>query len=446
MPRVIDVPFLFLLVLVALVGNLRAQAGNEQAGNLPTGRQSSDGAKSRAELQNEIEALKQSQADLEARLGSLEEKEADDLGRITGDDGGALAGWDGQFYIRDKSGDYQLNLGAYTQFRWDMNYRESPPSGENNTVTAFSINRTRIFMTGKFTDQFDFHLRTNIDSQGSVSLVNAWMQWNFEKGWSLRAGEIFLALSREDWMFGLDVLGAEYSPNDYTFGVGTSLGAQAFRQEEDHRYWFAVSNGTTGGKSDITNTNTSDYAFSGRFEWMPVGKDWTVWDDLIGRPGRAQGWMLGMGALFESARAGTVGTPEKGSLITADLSGNGDGWQTLVYASWRYIVPQSGPDFQNYGFLAQASWFFHEKAALYGRYDWISPGNQPGNLENFNSVTMGVNFLPFAFTNKYKLTLETSYVLDSISDTIVPTGAGLGYLPTADDGQFLLRLQMQFGF
>ncbi len=117
-----------------------------------------------------------------------------------------------------------------------------------------------------------------------------------------------------------------------------------------------------------------------------------------------------------------------------------------MYGSWRYIVPQNGPDFQNYGFLAQASWFFTEKAALYGRYDWISPGNQPGSLDNFNSVTLGLNFLPFTFTNRYKLTLETSYVLDSISSTIVPTGSGLGYLPTADDGQFLLRLQLQFGF
>ena len=432
---------LSLLVSLPLATTLRAQTSEAPAADGSRGE-----PRTRAQLQQKIDSLEQDQKDLKARLDKLEQREAEDASRVTGDDGKPLAGWDGQFYIRDKSGDYQLNLGAYTQFRWDMNHREDPPVGENQTETAFSIRRTRIFMTGRFTEEFDFHLRTNIDSQGNVSLVNAWMQWNLSEGWTIRSGEIFLALSREDWMFGLDVLGAEYSPNDHTFGVGTSLGVQAHRQEEAHRFWLAVSNGASGGKSDITNSSTADYAVSGRFEWMPVGKDWSVWDDLVGRPGRAHAWMLGMGGIYQAARAGTMNVPEKGALITADMSGNGDGWQTLVYATWRYIVPQSGPDYQNYGFLAQASWFFTQKNALYGRYDWVSPGNQPGNLENFNSLTLGLNILPFDFTNKYKLTVETSYVLDSISKTIVPTGAGLGYLPTVDGGQFLLRLQLQFGF
>jgi hypothetical protein len=79
------------------------------------------------------------------------------------------------------------------------------------------------------------------------------------------------------------------------------------------------------------------------------------------------------------------------------------------------------------------------------RYDFLSPGDQPGGLTDYNAILLGFNYFPFEYTNRYKFTLETGYLLEPISRNIVPPSEALGFLPTVSGDKFFFRLQLQFG-
>jgi hypothetical protein len=367
-------------------------------------------------------------------------------------EGALTAGYDktamNGFFIRSEDESFRLNIGAYTQARYDVNWREAP-AGEDDVTNDFSIRRTRFFFEGHYTPSFDYHLRMQVDNEDDFSLLIAWMQYNFgtDKRWSLRAGRQFIALSREDWQFAEDTLTTDYSPNDDTFAIGSSVGAQVSFSGDRSRFWAALTNGASGGKRTFPDTDPSAVAVTGRWEHQLAGTDWSVWDDMVGRRGRAQGILLGLAGGFE--KRDDVGDPDaidSGALLNADLSFNGDGYQAMVAGSVTFPKLQSGDSYHNYGILAQLGYFLTERLQVYGQYNLVSPGNQPGDLEDFHSITSGLSYFPFVETNRWKFSGEVGYLFSAINDTLVSPSGTLGWLASDEDGQLYLRFQAQFGF
>jgi len=372
-----------------------------------------------------------------------------------GEDGGTVtAGYDktamNGFFIRSADQAFRLNIGAYTQVRYDVNWRDAP-AGEDDVTNDFSVRRTRFFFEGQYTPAFDYHLRMQIDNEDDFSLLIAWMQYNFgpDKRWSLRAGRQFIALSREDWQFAQDLLTTEYSPNDDTFAIGSSVGAQLSFSGDQSRFWAALSNGASGGKRTFPDNDPSAIAVTGRWEHQLAGTDWSVWDDLIGRRGRSRGILLGIAGGYEDLEADATadpGTIDSGYLLNLDLSFNGSGYQAMVAGSMTFREPLEGDSYYNYGILVQGGYFVTEKLQLYGQYNLVSPGDQPGDLEDFHSITAGVSHFPFVRTNRWKFSGELGYLFDAINQTLVSPSGGLGWLASDEDGQLYLRIQAQFGF
>lgn len=358
------------------------------------------------------------------------------------------AGWDGHFYVRDTEGRFRFSLWAYSQFRYTLNHRRDPPPGEHHEEHGFMDPRTRLFMEGRFADRFDFQLRTNIDSDGNFDLINAWAQAQLPGGWSVRVGELFPAISREDWMYPRDLLSTEFSANNGTFAIGTAMGVQAAREFSQHRYWVAFTNGSMGGKCESLNCDAADWAVSGRYEYQ-LGENWSIWDDLIGRRGRSNGTLFGIGGIVQGRRDADVPNtaPKFGTTVTADLSFNGDGYQTLAAFTWQHVDPDgSSRSYNNYGFDVQGGYFVTPTLQLFTYYDGVYPGDQPGDLDPYHVLGAGVSFIPFEWTNLYKATLEAGYLFGDMSKTIVSSSSTLGYLESSGSGQFLLRAQLQFGF
>lgn len=360
----------------------------------------------------------------------------------------ATAGYDNGFFIQDPEGVYRIEISGYAQARFDWNHRDGVPTGDDENTTGFSLRRVRLFLRGHVTEKFDYHLRLNVGSDGEVTLINAWGQFNFDSGWHLRAGLIFLAVSREDWQFPSDLLTTENSANDDVFANNTSLGLQVNRQTEKQRFWIAFSNGRNGGNTTFSDPTDADWAFSGRYELQLTGTNWSVWDDLIGRRGRAQGILVGIGALYQGQGAPfSVDSPKRLGEISLDLSFNGDGYQILFALNWQHLEIGDGtPSFYNGGALLQGGYFFTEKWQAYGRYEIVSPGDQPGDLDDYNAIALGVSWLPFPNSNHNKLSFEFGYLFSVISSTIVPPSASLGFLSSDSADQFYLRVQLQFGF
>ena len=78
----------------------------------------------------------------------------------------------------------------------------------------------------------------------------------------------------------------EFSPNDFTFAVGSSNGVQANYQAERTRFWLSLNDGAYGAKKDFPDNESTDVSLTGRWEYQISGREWSVWDDLV-RPSRS---------------------------------------------------------------------------------------------------------------------------------------------------------------
>ncbi len=355
-----------------------------------------------------------------------------------------VAGYDRQFYVRSRSGCFKATVWFYTQARWTWNRREMPPPDERADTTDWEMARTRIFAEADVTKYFYTHLRVNVDAAGEVALIVSYLQVNPVEGFHVRIGRQFVALSREDWMYPQDLLSMDFSANDSVFAIGTPHAIQARKTWSHDRAWLTVSDGAFGDGVVSDSTQRAKVAVTGRYEHQFSTSDWSVWDDLVGRRGRPRGLLLGAAGGYQW---GETDTPSRWSaLVTADLSYNWNGGQALVYGSYVRADSRTDGVVDTYGFLAQAGQFVTCGVQVYGRYEFVSAGDRPGDLENYRSVLAGVNWFPFQWTNRYKLTAEAGYLFSALSRTLVPAGTNVGFLPADEGDQFFLRFQVQFGF
>jgi hypothetical protein len=366
---------------------------------------------------------------------------SDTVGVTAGFDKNATNG----FYIKSADDEFRLNIGAYTQLRYNANWRDKPTNNDEDFTQGFSMNRTRIFLEGKYTDNFKYHFRANINDSADFDLLTAYLTYKVSDQWNIRAGKQFMALSREDWMYAQDVLGLEFSANDFTFAIGPSIGLQADFTEEKYRFWAGVSNGAFGGEQSFPSVDSPDIAFTGRFEYQLVGADWSIWDDLVGRRGRPTGVLLGLAGGWQYDHKDDGRSPKDASEAIADISFNGNGYNALIAGTWLHVNPKQDASFNNYGVLAQGGYFLTNHLQAYSRYEWLSPGNEKG-LDNFNSLSVGMNYFPFLRTNRWKFTGELGYLFSALNKTIVGPSGALGWLETDEKGQFAARFQAQMGF
>lgn len=353
-------------------------------------------------------------------------------------------------FVQSSDGEFRLQLGVYTQVRHNSNWRDAPAAddpvfGNEDSTRGWSLNRTRIFFEGKYTDRFAYHFRTNTNNSFDTELLVAWGQLKINDRWSLRFGKQFIPLSREDWMFAQDLLTIEFSPNDFTFAIGPSLGAFVSYGGAHQRLWLSVHNGAFGGRDEFPSQET-DNAGTARWEWNILGDDWAVWDDQVGRRGRSRAVMLGLSGAYQGKRIEVTEGARRAGQLNADVSFNGDGYQIVIAGSATWLEPAGGDSFTNYGLLAQGGFFVTPESQLYAQYNLVDPGDQPGNLKAFNSIAFGYSYFPFEWTNRWKFSAELGHLFEALNDTIVAPSGALGWLPATNGGQTYLKLQAQFGF
>ena len=358
------------------------------------------------------------------------------------------------FYVQSRDGEFRLNLGAYTQFRYNLLWRETPPVDESDFNAGFTVPRTFFFFEGRFTSAIEYHLRINITEAGDFAIQVAYAGYNFKDyhhrsrhnhgAWNLRVGRQFLALTREDWMTSQDSLTTEASAVDQTFGPGSVDGVQAFYGRDRGRLWFALSNGLGGGNESFPNNLTSQALISARGEVQLLGDDWNNYNDLVGRRGHPFGILLGIGSGYGIRGPNAPpDDPKHFGQVTADLTLAGNGFQVLTYGVWNWEAV--GTAQSTWGFVAQGGYFILDPWQVYVRYELVDPGRIQG-LTSFNALTIGSSLFPFDWTNRYKLSAEGGLLFSAINQTlVVPTGV-LGWAPADEGNQYYLRFQLQFGF
>lgn len=350
------------------------------------------------------------------------------------------------FFIQSPNGLFRLNIGGFTQLRYNLTWSRRLINDPLQLTHGFSVPRTRFFFEGHFTKWFDYHLRLNIDGEGQFTLLVATGQLNFAPGWYLRAGVQYFPLSREDWMYAQDVLGIEYSPNDFTLAIGSSAGALFHYSGKVGRVWFGVSNGAYGGKETFPAKDAADVAFTTRAEFLLASSDWSPFDSLIGRPGEPFGVLLGVAGGYQYAGREDTARPRHGWQAIADVSIGGDGFQFMAAGTFQAVVRKDNATDLTGGLMVGGGGFPIRWLHLFARYDLIHPHIENPSLKPFNQVAVGLSAFPFEWTNRIKFTIEGSYHFEAINQTLVAPSGALGLVSADGPGQISLRTQAQVGF
>lgn len=352
--------------------------------------------------------------------------------------------------IRSADGLFKLNIGMYTQFRYNSNWRQNVPDTEEVYSNGYNLARTRIFLEGDVTDRFYFHFRVNINPSGNFELIAAYLQWKLNSKMKIRMGRQFMALGREDWMYPQELASIEFSAQNFTYAIWSSFGFQFNHAVSDKfRYWVSVGNGAYGGRRDFPAPKASDLTFTGRTEWNIMGSNWGTWDDMVGRKGSDFGMLVGMGAgyLTRSDQEALLTDAKNAFQINVDYSISGDGFHLFThYTNTSRKFDGSDETISAGSFYGTFGYWLSDKLFPYLRYDIVAKGNLPEVTENYSSPGIGVSFYPFNWSNRYKFTIEYNHLSATVDNTFVEADGQLGLVPSSYGSQQSLRFQIQFGF
>jgi hypothetical protein len=353
-------------------------------------------------------------------------------------------------FIQSEDGQFSLNLGLYTQFRYNATYQSDVPDSMNSISRGYSLARTRIFLEGNLTKKFYYHTRFNINPSGNIELIAAYLQWNLNDKMWIRGGRQFMALSREDWMYPHDLASIEFSANDFTYAIWSSFGFQ-FRHVPSNkfRYFVSVGNGAYGGRQGFPAPNPTDVTLIGRGEWNILGSNWGTWDEMVSRRGRDLGFLLGFSG--GNSRRDKNNLPptdfRSASQFNLDFSAAGNGFH-LFFAGSITMRDYENETLNNTvnGFYSTLGYWVGKQWFGYGRFDYVGRGDFAGATEDYVAPGIGITYYPFLWTNRTRFTLEYNALPSTITNTIVAPDGQLGWTDSSFGGQQAIRLQIQFGF
>ncbi len=342
-------------------------------------------------------------------------------------------------------------VGGYLQFRYVINGRDNvpptvPPApvGEDLTV-GFQDAKIKLSVAGTITEEFSYSLLTNARlSDGTIELQEAIGNWKANENWTIRWGQFKLPLLREELMADTRQLAVDRSAMNSEFTQGRSQLVQAGYAAEKVRFFLAFSDGLNTLNTDFGSPAEADYAFTGRGEWMFTGADWARFNDFTSWRGSGFTGMLGGAAHWQSGGQ-TDNTIDSDLLeVTADASVEGAGWNAFAEFVFRSTEPAVGTDADDMGFLVQGGIFVAEAWELFARYDGVFPDSSAG--DDFSTVTAGVNYYVIPESHAAKFSLDLQYFIDAQSTSIVAPNTLVGLLPSAEEGQWVVRLQAQLNF
>lgn len=363
------------------------------------------------------------------------------------------SGYDGKFFLASADGNYRLNVGGQVQFRYTIANAEEDDNGDDDEDTAigFSLPRTRLNFSGNlFNPNFTYYIQGDFDRDGGeFGLLDAFGKYQFQNNWSVRFGQFKLPLLREELVSSKYQLAVDRSVVNSIFGQGRSQGIEFGFQQENFRGAFAFSDGVGTANTDYVSGVEADYALTGRVEFKWAGawsqfEDFTSWtnSDFAGMVGGAIHWQDG---------GETIGTSDTELLqYTIDASIEGNGWNVFgAFIGAHGENDETDSDFDTFGVVVQGGIFVQEQTELFARYDVVIPDDDDdngGDDDPFNTLTAGVNYYFIPRSHAAKFTADFAYFFDEMADSGVSPNSNVGLLPSDDDGNWALRLQMQILF
>ncbi len=356
------------------------------------------------------------------------------------------------FFISSSDKKFLLNLGLYTQFRYNVNMRQNTPDTSLVSNRGFNLARTRIFLEGEYSPKFHYHFRVNINAENSPELMAAYLQWNMNEKMNIRMGKQFVALGLEDWMYPCELAGIEFSATDFTYAIWSSFAAQFHHKVSDKfRYWAAIGNGFYGARRNFSSNGApSDLTLTGRVEFNPFG-NWDLWGNMTGRKNNDFGVLIGVGgghSMYSNDMSQiAVGESRNGTQVNVDFSVS----HKYLHFFSQYVYTSraiEGDNTNRYGsaFFSTLGCWVTPQLFPFVKADFVGKGNLVGVTEDYFTPGVGISFYPFNWTNRYRFTMEYFYLNATLDNTYVTPDGQLGIVESSYGGQHSLRFQLQFGF
>lgn len=491
-------------------------------------RQLAELAKENREQAEEIKALRQQDGEAwlteqraEQVRGIVQDVLADSSTRSGFRADGATAGYDKNFFLASADGNFRLNFEGQVQVRYS--YSNVPTDSLSGSVSrppapaivpreddqlineyGWEIRRMQLNFFGHMFDptvQYRVQLQYQRDyavSGPPLRFADVYIQKSFGDGWFGRVGQWKNLFNYEENTSSRTQQFAERSLVNEYFNTKFVQGALLGWEGKQVRVYASYNDG--GANRDVgilqANGNLTEWAFTGRAEWMLAG-EWGQFKDMQGWRGSPFAAMVGVAANWQrgggnppegrqspgngtimasttraDSTTGVVTTTravaDEMTLLTWTVDANlrGDGWSlwtaflgNYTYAGGSVAEAQGVNGAVSLGAVVQGGVFVSDSVELIARYEglWVSSDFDPSsyqanafNAQTLNIVTAGANW--YLQKNRLKVTLDAGYAFNPLlfaSGLFGEGTAGANWRPSQTgegSGEFVLRAQMQLLF
>jgi len=338
-------------------------------------------------------------------------------------------------------------------------------SGDSSR-SGFENSRTKLWFSGHVVNsQWNYMIEADFGTGGNFSLLDAYIAYDYGDGWTAIMGQFKAPSLREELVDSRYQLAVERSLLNSAFTAGRMQGiAMDYRGDQWH-FTGSFSNGAASTNS-TSLTEDTEWALASRVEYLFSGT-WDQFSDFTSPTGEETGLMVGAAVRTETEEYGTgfidpltspvirVGNNNELEtlLLTADVSAEFGGANLYGQFIYRNLDPNTGGDLDQYGFLVQGGYYLSDDWEVFVRYEWadfdIPDLTVPGGVsiyswDDLSVITFGVN--RYFASHQAKWTTDFGIGLDRVEFFVADGSAGYRSDTGGDDGQFVIRTQLQLLF
>ncbi len=369
---------------------------------------------------------------------------------------GMTAGWDKGFFLGSADGNFLLKVQGQLQARFVYNTQDN--SADDDHRWGFENRRTKLTFSGNVIDpSWQYRIQTSAGRDGGgFRLQSAFIAKELGDNWTLRIGQFKPPFMREELVSSSRQLAVERSLVNEEFNQDRSQGVELAYRGDQFSAAVMLNEGFDRDNTPALAQDT-EFAITARVEALLAGswrqfKDFTSWPDettavMIGAAVHYERDEFGTGdGLFVDADAdGLDDTPNDDELetlaFTADVSlefGSANAFAAFVYRN----LDRDSTNADQLGLVVQGGVFLTDDLEIFARYEWADADST--GINDLSVITFGVS----RFWDKHALKWSTDVGigLNEVAEAFSASGAGWRTDASGQDGQIVVRSQMQLLF
>jgi len=362
---------------------------------------------------------------------------------------------------------FTLRVGGQIQFRYLMNFRD-----DENTVGAragddfesgFQTRRTKLWFHGNIINEHWKYKLVGAFNKGSgaFELEDAYVSYDFSNGFYAKWGQFKAPFLHEETVSDSKQLAVERSIANAIFNQDWSQGVELGYKADAWKFQAAFTDGLATRNTDFTSDAESDWALTGRAEFLIKGK-WDQFEDFTSRQGGDFGALVGAAVHYQdSANSANPGDVDQQYLgYTADASLEGDGWNGYAAFMGRHVDSRGpvgagdNPDFDDFGLVVQAGVYVAADTEIFARWDavFLDEDRVADGDDNFHFLTVGLN--QYYAGHAANASVDVVYAFNETTNLVGASAlanqgfpsTSSGLLGDSKDGEVVVRLQFQLLF